>query len=61
MITEELIKHLKQEFPLRSPRITDSDREIWVKVGHQEVISYLERKLEEIVEESLHSTTTIRS
>tara|TARA_A100001391_G_scaffold199465_1_gene182450 strand:+ start:731 stop:943 length:213 start_codon:yes stop_codon:yes gene_type:complete len=43
---EETIGYLKRLFPLKSPKIDMSDREIWIEVGRQEIIEFLQRTLD---------------
>jgi len=40
-IDESLIKGLDNIFPLRSPAIEFSDRQIWIEVGQRNVIEFL--------------------
>ena len=41
LVTESLIRGLEITYPVRLPRLKDSDREIWVSVGRQDVIEKL--------------------
>lgn len=41
LIKESLIRGLEMTYPVRLPRLKDSDREIWVAVGRQDVIEKL--------------------
>ena len=41
---EETIAYLKVCFPTKLPTIDMSDREIWIEVGKQIIIEYLENK-----------------
>jgi hypothetical protein len=43
---EETIEFLRRLFPLKSPKIDMSDREIWIEVGRQELIEFLQRTLD---------------
>ena len=47
LISQELIDYLEGKFPDTTPNITDSDREIWSKVGNVQVVRFLKRKFEE--------------
>lgn len=40
-VTEEFIEALEKQFPDRSPKLTDTDREIWASVGRAEVVQFL--------------------
>jgi hypothetical protein len=42
-IPEVLITGLKKAFPLRIPEPTQTDRDIWIEVGRQKLISQLEQ------------------
>ena len=42
-VTQELIEFLKEIYPIRMPKLTETEREIFVRVGHQEVIRTLEK------------------
>ena len=46
-IAQTLIEELARIFPNRCPDPTDSDRDIWMKVGAQQVISYLKYAAEQ--------------
>ena len=41
IISHELLSYLRQIYPLQSPSIDDSDREIWLNVGIQTLINHL--------------------
>ena len=43
LITEALIRALEMTYPLRLPRLKDTDREIWLAVGRQDVIEKLKQ------------------
>lgn len=45
--TKEQLEWLEEVFPERSPHITDTDREIWVKVGQVEVVRRLRKEYEQ--------------
>lgn len=40
-VSKELLSALDAVFPLRSPRLTQSDREIWLEAGQRSVVDYL--------------------
>lgn len=40
----ETIEYLKVAFPPKLPTLEMSDREIWIEVGKQQIIEYLESK-----------------
>tara|TARA_R100001129_G_scaffold39663_2_gene26713 strand:+ start:2002 stop:2226 length:225 start_codon:yes stop_codon:yes gene_type:complete len=40
----ETIEYLKVAFPPKLPTLKMSDREIWIEVGKQQIIEYLESK-----------------
>ena len=41
LISKDLIAHLTELFPVRPPEPDDTDREIWMEVGRQRLITYL--------------------
>lgn len=47
LLTAEVLKALKQSFPLHPPRLTQSDREIWMEAGRQHLIEYLQYEFDE--------------
>ena len=47
--TPRLLEFLKAKFPNRCARPHMSDREVWMEVGEQHVISYIEQALEALV------------
>lgn len=49
---------LTKQFPNQVPDISDSDREVWCKVGEQRVISFLVRVFEEQTENILNQKVT---
>lgn len=40
-VSPELLTWLRNAFPNRLPEMTDMDREVWAKVGRQDVIRHL--------------------
>lgn len=48
-----LIEWLEDRFPNQVPDIDDSDRRVWMKAGHQEVITELKRVVEKIARANL--------
>ena len=42
-VSKELLDFLKEIYPVRMPKIDETEREIFVRVGHQEVIRTLEK------------------
>lgn len=40
-ISKELVDWLEKTFPNRCPKITETDREVWVYVGKQELIEHI--------------------
>ncbi len=41
-VPKSLVDHLKKVFPLKPPQAKQSDREIWMEAGRQELISKIE-------------------
>ena len=60
MFTQETIDYLKEQFPLRLPTLTETDREIGVLIGQQSVIEFMTRRLDEIKEEALAASITVK-
>lgn len=48
---EETIAFLEKVFPLELPTLKDSDREVWIKVGRQEIIQFLKNTLEKTLKQ----------
>lgn len=46
-VPEDLVNHLKTLFPDQTPSLLDSEREVWAKVGCQQVIRYLDSLIED--------------
>jgi hypothetical protein len=46
-ITPELIAYLTEIYPLHPPALADSDRQIWMNVGIQTVITHLKALMEQ--------------
>ncbi len=46
-ITQELIDYLSDKFPDQCPRVSFTDRQIWVSVGNADVVKHLRRVKEE--------------
>lgn len=42
---EEVVAYLKTIYPLSLPKVDTPEREIWVEVGRQELIKFLENTL----------------
>lgn len=54
-ISKELLESLSALYPDRCPEPTDSERDIWIKVGQVSVIRFLEHKFEEQNENTLET------
>jgi len=54
----ELLEELERRFPNRVPNITDSDRQVWVKVGQSAVVSFLRAQFEEQSQNLLEAKVT---
>lgn len=53
LLTPELLEALEELWPLESPRLKDTDREIWFKVGQRDVVETLHAKFKEANESPL--------
>ncbi len=51
-----LIERLEAKYPNRVPTPDMTDREIWIAVGQQRVVAYIEAVANKIVKENLGST-----
>lgn len=47
LIAPDIVAYLKNIYPMKSPCITDTDRQIWVDVGIQTVITHLNNLVEQ--------------
>lgn len=45
LTARELIEQLDQDYPARSPQLTDSDRQIWMQAGERRLIESLLQRL----------------
>lgn len=45
-IPRELLGSLDKLFPLRSPNIEASDRQVWIEVGWRQVISFMQAEFD---------------
>lgn len=57
-IDKVLLDTLTKQFPNTVPDISDSDREVWAKVGEQRVIRFLMRVFEEQTENIMNQKVT---
>lgn len=53
MISADLIKALREVFPLQRPLPSDPERVIWIKSGQQEVIEFLTSQHEETIKQQM--------
>ena len=54
----QLLEALREHYPDRSPNRSDSDRDIWIKVGQVEVVRFLSRMFQEQNENILDRKVT---
>ena len=52
-LSQDLINKLDKLFPDKCPLLTDSDREIWYKVGQRSVINYLQQTYDEQLQDNI--------
>jgi hypothetical protein len=52
-LSQDLINKLDKLFPDRCPLLTDSDREIWYKVGQRSVINYLQQTYDDQLQDNI--------
>jgi len=48
-----LIEKLDKLFPDKCPLLTDSDRDVWFKVGQRSVINYLQQTYDDQLEQNI--------
>jgi hypothetical protein len=53
IISKELVEFLDNLFPNKVPDKSLNDREVWIKVGNVEVVSFLKSLLKEQEEENI--------
>ena len=52
-LSQELINKLDKLFPDKCPLLTDTDREIWYKVGQRSVINYLQQTYDDQLQDNI--------
>ena len=52
-LSKSLIEKLDKLFPDKCPLLTDSDRDVWFKVGQRSVINYLQQTYDEQLEQNI--------
>jgi hypothetical protein len=52
-IDKDIVEYLDKMFPNKVPDVSLTDRQIWMKVGNVEVVSFLQRLLKEQEEENI--------
>ena len=52
-LSQDLINKLDKLFPDKCPLLTDTDREIWFKVGQRSVINYLQQTYDEQLQDNI--------
>jgi len=52
-LSQDLINKLDKLFPDKCPLLTDTDREIWFKVGQRSVINYLQQTYDDQLEQNI--------
>jgi len=52
-LSQELINKLDKLFPDKCAVLTDSDREIWYKVGQRSVINYLQQTYDDQLQDNI--------
>ncbi len=52
-LSQELINKLDKLFPDKCPLLTDSDRDIWYKVGQRSVINYLQQTYDQQLQDNI--------
>ena len=52
-LSQDLINKLDKLFPDKCPLLTDTDREIWYKVGQRSVIDYLQQTYDDQLQDNI--------
>jgi len=52
-LSQELINKLDKLFPDKCAVLTDSDREIWLKVGQRKVVEFLQQTYDEQLQQDI--------
>ena len=52
-LSQDLINKLDKLFPDKCPLLTDTDREIWYKVGQRSVINYLQQTYDDQLQDNI--------
>ena len=52
-LSQDLINKLDKLFPDKCPLLTDTDREVWYKVGQRSVINYLQQTYDDQLEQDI--------
>ena len=52
-LSQDLINKLDKLFPDKCPLLTDSDRNVWFKVGQRSVIDYLQQTYDEQLQDNI--------
>ena len=52
-LTQDLINKLDKLFPDKCAVLTDSDREIWLKVGQRKVVEFLQQTYDEQLQQDI--------
>ena len=52
-LSQDLINKLDKLFPDKCPLLTDTEREVWYKVGQRSVINYLQQTYDDQLEQDI--------
>jgi hypothetical protein len=52
-LSQDLINKLDKLFPDKCPLLTDTEREVWYKVGQRSVINYLQQTYDEQLQDNI--------
>ena len=52
-LSQDLINKLDKLFPDKCPLLTDTEREVWYKVGQRSVINYLQQAYDDQLEQDI--------
>jgi hypothetical protein len=52
-LSQDLINKLDKLFPDKCPLLTDTEREVWYKVGQRSVINYLQQTYDDQLQDNI--------
>jgi hypothetical protein len=53
LVSADLLKALRETFPMQRPLRDDNERDIWIRSGNQEVIEFLTQQHEQALAQAI--------